>query len=514
MHQLCRSIFGKGLFAFALLSMVSCGGGGAGAGNNGGGNNEYPSVEQTIGPDGGMLELPGYATLNIPAGALPTNTKVRILTSNIEDHSLLSTLDDDGSTASPYVISVNLGQTVPKTHEITIDVVLPKDWSIRGIKTSDIQAFCDLAYEGENESLTPPYPMDNATSIISDGKLRITLPIEMFSRLNSNDGTMQANCMLDADPSNNYQSKLESNSIQFSSQAVSKTSSPFLWAPYRITSHFSEARNHPVLGIIRPHDGEDIVREDRTDSYATSKKIYPIAPGTVYKVTRQTDKNTGLLKGYGEYVILKHTKLFPPIYSLYAHMVTGSNNHLRAGQDVDIGTSLGTMGNTGTSSGAHLHVEIRPIKFKNNGTPREPLECEAINPKDLILLYEPMNGKWTFERMWTQGNTWGKEEFEFNLKQNGRNVQGTISQRWTREYGVSQYLSWNINDPLADDPQTRTLKIDTNPHDWNESGKHDFITEVHPIMALAKSDHFNNDWGISLKNQKFNFFEWWLTPQP
>ena len=59
--------------------------------------------------------------------------------------------------------------------------------------------------------------------------------------------------------------------------------------------------------------------------------------------------------GYGNYVVVNHGNGYS---TLYAHMLNNSIV-VTAGQVVSQGQKLGTMGNTGRSTGTHLHFEIR-----------------------------------------------------------------------------------------------------------------------------------------------------------
>jgi murein DD-endopeptidase MepM/ murein hydrolase activator NlpD len=61
----------------------------------------------------------------------------------------------------------------------------------------------------------------------------------------------------------------------------------------------------------------------------------------------------GWNSGYGNQVIIDHGNGF---VSLYAHM---SSVFVTPGMTVSKGTQIGTMGNTGNSTGPHLHLEIR-----------------------------------------------------------------------------------------------------------------------------------------------------------
>lgn len=65
--------------------------------------------------------------------------------------------------------------------------------------------------------------------------------------------------------------------------------------------------------------------------------------------------------GYGRMVMVDHGNGF---VSLYAHMNTV---YVRQGENVAKGEQLGTVGNTGRSTGPHLHFEIR-----QNGAARNP----------------------------------------------------------------------------------------------------------------------------------------------
>lgn len=65
--------------------------------------------------------------------------------------------------------------------------------------------------------------------------------------------------------------------------------------------------------------------------------------------------------GYGNHVIIDHGNGFT---TLYAHLTT---IFVRTGENVSTGQQIGTVGNTGNSTGPHLHFEIR-----YQGYPRNP----------------------------------------------------------------------------------------------------------------------------------------------
>jgi len=59
--------------------------------------------------------------------------------------------------------------------------------------------------------------------------------------------------------------------------------------------------------------------------------------------------------GYGNYVVVDHSNGYQ---TLYAHMLNGSVL-VKAGDKVNQGQKLGTMGSTGRSTGTHLHFEVK-----------------------------------------------------------------------------------------------------------------------------------------------------------
>ena len=79
--------------------------------------------------------------------------------------------------------------------------------------------------------------------------------------------------------------------------------------------------------------------------------LFASADGTVLIA-----KSTGWNGGYGQYVVIKHPN---NTQTLYAHM---SSVSVSVGQSVKKGQTIGLSGNTGRSTGPHLHFEIRGAK--------------------------------------------------------------------------------------------------------------------------------------------------------
>jgi murein DD-endopeptidase MepM/ murein hydrolase activator NlpD len=107
-------------------------------------------------------------------------------------------------------------------------------------------------------------------------------------------------------------------------------------------------RNHPIEKKVLFHEGVDI-------SARVGTPIYSTAQGYVVKIMYSK-------YGYGNRIIIKHAYGFE---TLYAHL---DQINVKKGQWVNKNQLIGTVGNTGLSTGPHLHYEIR----KNN-EPRDPL---------------------------------------------------------------------------------------------------------------------------------------------
>ncbi len=119
-----------------------------------------------------------------------------------------------------------------------------------------------------------------------------------------------------------------------------------LTSKYRISSKYGE-RINPVTGEEKLHAGIDLVGEHHGD-------ILSIADGVV--------TYAGVQNGYGNCIEIKHIVNGETIYSFYAHL---SEIKVKVGEKVNKGEVIGLEGgaetdpNHGTSTGHHLHFEIR-----------------------------------------------------------------------------------------------------------------------------------------------------------
>lgn len=89
---------------------------------------------------------------------------------------------------------------------------------------------------------------------------------------------------------------------------------------------------------------------------------------------------SGWLNGYGYVVYINSTYNGQPIQTRYAHLQYAS--YLKPGYSVAAGQWIGAMGNTGTSSGVHLHFEVR--LRKSNATCIANADSTPVNPINYV----------------------------------------------------------------------------------------------------------------------------------
>lgn len=116
----------------------------------------------------------------------------------------------------------------------------------------------------------------------------------------------------------------------------------------RISSHFNPRRFHPVTRRVAPHKGVDF-------SVPIGTPIIAPADGVVEHIAYQA-------RGAGRYIKLRHGGQYTTVYM---HL---SRTLVKVGQSVKKGDRIALSGNTGRSTGPHLHYE-----FHINGHPVNPM---------------------------------------------------------------------------------------------------------------------------------------------
>ncbi|MBN3492389.1 M23 family metallopeptidase [Vibrio neptunius] len=131
---------------------------------------------------------------------------------------------------------------------------------------------------------------------------------------------------------------------------------------FRISSQFSHSRLHPVTRTMAPHLGTDYAVPVGTPVVSISSgeviasRYHPIA---------------------GNYLVIQHPG---GLKTRYLHL---SKRYVRKGDIVLQGETVGVSGNTGRTTGAHLHFELwkngRPIDFEKKRAFAEKVAVQLVS---------------------------------------------------------------------------------------------------------------------------------------
>jgi murein DD-endopeptidase MepM/ murein hydrolase activator NlpD len=147
-----------------------------------------------------------------------------------------------------------------------------------------------------------------------------------------------------------YQSLVETvDQMEYNQEKFART--PSIWPTDGSISSRYGARQHPIYGGVRPHNGVDIYAGKGTPIRAT-------ADGKVVRA--------GWEVGYGLSLVVDHGYGFR---TFYAHC---SKLKKKVGDTVRRGDIIALVGNTGVTTGTHLHYEVL-------------VDGKSVNPANYIL---------------------------------------------------------------------------------------------------------------------------------
>ena len=180
---------------------------------------------------------------------------------------------------------------------------------------------------------------------------------------------------------------------------VNNVTSPFGW------------RTHPITRKRSLHSGVDFAKSGYHEIKASASG----------KVIRSYTSSS-----YGETIILRHTINGQTWETLYAHMRSGSRK-VREGQSVKQGQVIGVMGNTGNSTGQHLHFELHKGTWNIN-------KSNAVNP--LSYLGKNLSPK---KSNLTVDGKWGNSTTKALQKALGTPQDGIISHQYRNSVTSALY---------------------------------------------------------------------------
>jgi murein DD-endopeptidase MepM/ murein hydrolase activator NlpD len=157
----------------------------------------------------------------------------------------------------------------------------------------------------------------------------------------------------------------------------------FLKAPLRfnrISSRFSRARKHPILGGVRPHYGVDYAAPSGTP-------IWAVANGIV--------TSCGWNSGFGNQVILRHANGYTTHYGHLSRFGPG----IRKGARVKQQQTVGYVGSTGLSTGPHLDYRLTKDSQFRNPLKEAFIPGDPIEKKEMEMFVKKRDGMFA----WLQG---------------------------------------------------------------------------------------------------------------
>lgn len=137
----------------------------------------------------------------------------------------------------------------------------------------------------------------------------------------------------------------------------------------RVSSAFNLQRRHPVLDVVRPHEGTD----------------YAAPVGTPIKAAGDGRVSfAGWKGGYGRTVVLSHGDNITTLYAHMSKLGKGISNGTRVKQ----GQTIGHVGASGMVTGPHLHYEFRVNGVARNSRTIDLPEANPVPESELARFQE------------------------------------------------------------------------------------------------------------------------------
>lgn len=201
--------------------------------------------------------------------------------------------------------------------------------------------------------------------------------------------------------------------------------------------------HHPVLGISRPHWGQDF----NTDWHSN---VYAIADGQVY--------NMGVNDQSGMFLVLYHNVNGKQFFTRYLHL---SAIHVQQNSRVRQGDAVASEGGEpgkdmypGTSTGHHLHFEVREGSTYSSAVPVDPklyidpvpIEISCLSGKGNIKVNITGGRDRGYEVSNDGGKTWAdtfEKTYTFSNLNSGS--YSVVARDWSYEDNISKVSAVIVN---------------------------------------------------------------------
>lgn len=339
-----------------------------------------PAVQSIVGTGGGQLELSGVATLTVPPGAFSEPTLVRVAHSTNELASgLASEYGDFYNMSGPGSRQVVVTMPTQPLLPLSLELTVPAETLAAATPQDELFAFYVNSWEEDGEFEQTIRPCIER-GVFTASELRVSVPEWAFSpwtepnqfqaivfaalmptalsvpqpvRLARNQGPHSSNRQELHRPWPNQAWPVGVNEPEIyfplgqQDGTCQGSSLDQPWTGDHPIRDEHGVRIHPVTGERSFHDGIDVAMPEGTD-------ILAAASGRIrYKID---SGDTSLRTGFGYYAVIEHAD---GSATLYGHL-TANSGTVPSGQSVTAGQVLGKSGNTGRSTGPHLHFTYAP----------------------------------------------------------------------------------------------------------------------------------------------------------
>jgi murein DD-endopeptidase MepM/ murein hydrolase activator NlpD len=328
--------FFRALLFVAIFSFLFCG-------------KQATQPQLTIGVKGGTLEIPNTASITFPEGTFngeqSVSAVVTPITEDSTDEFAIASAFFRVSKRLEYEIMVNSG-ALPNSDSVEVVVNIPQTF-LDSIPDGDrIELFVKVWEDGGMERLDNYHlfesEYDSATKTI-----KAFLPSYTFTNMRRTDGKYELVFSLASTPGGTNQS-YTAKRCETGDCMGAFISCPLSGGCDNVSRYFYiDKRPHPISGQVGSHHGVDFPVPAGTIVLAASD-------GIIERKTYQYESQTGT--GYGNYVILRHKN---GSATLYAHLKE-LESIPAVGTEVKRGEKIALSGNSGGSTGPHLHFEYVP----------------------------------------------------------------------------------------------------------------------------------------------------------
>jgi murein DD-endopeptidase MepM/ murein hydrolase activator NlpD len=300
-------------------------------------DNIAPEKEQIIG-------IENIVSVVIPDGVIYTKTPKVELLNDLKLYDLLDEFKDFLylTDINKYQIRLDVGNVQPFSESILVRFSIPDSLSLllKGSKKATVIA---LIYQDGGEEILDNFEPVSSYYNNTNNTVEATLPFEVFT--NARTGNYEAILSIALFDSDNNSKLYAKSSVECPFEGIAPV------AGANITSGFGY-RCHPVSSGTgcdwKDHKGIDYGAAEGTEVKAVDDG----------KVVRVKVNEGGITKGYGLYIIIDHGDG----QTLYAHLKEGSAR-VSVGNNVKQGQIIALSGNTGSSTGPHLHFEYSSMNI-------------------------------------------------------------------------------------------------------------------------------------------------------